>query len=158
MYGEGHYALGNVKEIKVTSSYLNMDRGVTGCQNIESVEKCNSRKFLDRLQSSCNCFPPNLLDIFAEVRFLICLNISKRCCCQGRVCSRSEQACVDKIPLEYEDCLPMCEGVSITNFDKDITKHYRSLDNKLKNLMNQYNRYKNLFEKPVEFPANLKGL
>ena len=67
MYGEGHYALGNVKEIKVTSSYLNMDRAVTGCQNVESLVHCNNRKFRDQLQSTCNCFPPNLRDIFQEV-------------------------------------------------------------------------------------------
>ena len=67
LYGEGHYALGNVKEIKVTSSYLNMDRAVTGCQNVESLVHCNNRKFRDQLQSTCNCFPPNLRDIFEEV-------------------------------------------------------------------------------------------
>ena len=51
----------------------------------------------------------------------------------------------------------MCEGLSISNFDKDTIKNYRKLDEKLKNLMNQYSRYKNLFEEPVEFPVNLKG-
>ena len=60
--------------------------------------------------------------------------------------------------MEYPDCLPLCEGLSITRFDKDITKQYRKLDEKLKGLMYQYNRYKNQFEKPLEFPANLKGL
>ena len=46
LYGEGHYGLGNVKEIKVTRSYLNMDKAVTGCQNTEYRDNCNSRKFL----------------------------------------------------------------------------------------------------------------
>ena len=74
------------------------------------------------------------------------------------MCGASEQACLDKIPVEYEDCLPPCEGLSITSFDKDITRHYRKLEEKLTSLMYQYSRYKNQFEKPLEFPANLKGL
>ena len=53
--------------------------------------------------------------------------------------------------------MPQCEGLSITSFDKDITRHYRKLEEKLATLMSQYSRYKNQFEKPVEFPANLKG-
>ena len=57
LYGEGHYGLGNVKEIKVTRSYLNMDKAVTGCQNTESKDKCNSRRFLAGLQSLCGCVP-----------------------------------------------------------------------------------------------------
>ena len=56
-----------MKEIKVTSSYLKMDRAVTGCQNSEAVVQCNNRKFLDKLQSTCNCIPPNLGDIFDKV-------------------------------------------------------------------------------------------
>ena len=51
----------------MTSSYLNMDRAVTGCQDIESPVHCNNRKFLDQLLSTCKCFPPNLWDLFDKV-------------------------------------------------------------------------------------------
>ena len=66
MYGGGHYGLGNVKEIQVTNSYLNMDKSITGCQNIEPIEKCNNRKYLDALRS-CNCVPPNLRTVVGKV-------------------------------------------------------------------------------------------
>ena len=57
LYGEGHYGLANVKEIRVTHSYLNMGTSITGCQNVESREKCNSRKFAEVVLSKCNCVP-----------------------------------------------------------------------------------------------------
>ena len=62
--------------------------------------------------------------------------------------------------IGYPQICNICDCVepNVDCFDKDITKHYRELDEKLMSLMYQYDRYKNQFEKPVEFPANLKGL
>ena len=51
----------------MTSSFLTLDRAVTGCQNVESLAQCNNRKFLDQLRSTCNCYPPNLRDIMDKV-------------------------------------------------------------------------------------------
>ena len=51
----------------MTSACLTLDRAVTGCQNVESLAQCNNRKFLDQLQATCNCYPPNLRDILDKV-------------------------------------------------------------------------------------------
>ena len=45
-----------IKEIKVTDSFLSMDKGVKGCQK-ESFDDCTTRKYMNALMSKCHCLP-----------------------------------------------------------------------------------------------------
>ena len=60
MNGEGEYNLNDLKEIKVTDSYLGLDQSVRECQNEEALEKCTTRKYLNALQGECGCLPSNI--------------------------------------------------------------------------------------------------
>ena len=51
------YNLNNVKEIKVTKDFLGLDRSVIKCQNVESIEECRTRKYIDALMTHCRCLP-----------------------------------------------------------------------------------------------------
>ena len=137
----------------MTKSYLNMDKAVTGCQNTESKDKCNSRRFLAGLQSLCGCVPLAGGEVGQAGVDLALVSPD-----QGRLCGPSDQACVSQVPLQYQDCLPRCEGLSISNSARDSSSQTSRLEDKLAPLMAQYNRYKNLWDNTLDFPANLKGL
>ena len=55
--GEGKYNLNAVKEIKVTESYLALDMKDKGCQDVEPLEECTSRHYIDMLLNQCGCLP-----------------------------------------------------------------------------------------------------
>ena len=57
MIGEGKYNLNALKEIKVTDSYLGLDKNVKGCQNEESLEECTTRQHMDTYLQQCGCLP-----------------------------------------------------------------------------------------------------
>ena len=58
--GEGNYALSNVKEFDVTEGFLNLGEEVTECQDQESFEECNTRKYLQLARKECGCTPFSL--------------------------------------------------------------------------------------------------
>ena len=45
LIGEGEYNLDNLKEIKITDSYLGLDQDVRKCQNEESLFSCTTRQY-----------------------------------------------------------------------------------------------------------------
>ena len=57
LVGEGKYNLNAVKEIKVTASYLDLDMEDKGCQDVEPLEECTSRHYIDMLLNHCGCLP-----------------------------------------------------------------------------------------------------
>ena len=57
MYGEGAYAMTVVKEVEVTEQYLGLPRDKIKCQNIERLEECTTREYLQNVQNQCNCVP-----------------------------------------------------------------------------------------------------
>ena len=57
MIGEGNYNLNILEEIKVTDSYLGLDKTITGCQTKESYHSCITRNYIDKLMKTCNCLP-----------------------------------------------------------------------------------------------------
>ena len=57
MIGEGKYNLNDIKEIKVTESYLGLDMDVRKCQNIQSVNNCTTKHFITNLVEKCGCLP-----------------------------------------------------------------------------------------------------
>ena len=59
--GEGEYNLNDLKEIIVTDSYLGLDENVSrGCQNVEPLNNCTTRLYMDTLLRDCGCLPFNI--------------------------------------------------------------------------------------------------
>ena len=46
-----------IKEIKVTNSFLGMDKEKTECQNEEDPEDCKSRHNMNAFIQHCGCIP-----------------------------------------------------------------------------------------------------
>ena len=61
LFGDGNYALSNVKEIKVSESFLNLESKVKKCQTQELLEECTSRQFMEKMIEGCNCTPFGLI-------------------------------------------------------------------------------------------------
>ena len=57
---EKKYYLNVIKEIKVTDSYLSMDKDVKGCQK-ESFDDCTTRKYMNALMNKCHCLPLQII-------------------------------------------------------------------------------------------------
>ena len=55
--GEGEYNLNVLKDIKVTESFLGLDKDVRGCQNDEPYDNCTTRHYLDTILNNCGCLP-----------------------------------------------------------------------------------------------------
>lgn len=62
LYGEGNYALTDVKEIKVTDDFLDLDIETRKCQHKEAFEDCTTRQHLYEVQMKCHCVPYNIKD------------------------------------------------------------------------------------------------
>ena len=57
LYGEGEYNLNAVKQIRVTSDYLSLEKNVIKCQTEESFENCTTQHHIDHLLDQCHCLP-----------------------------------------------------------------------------------------------------
>ena len=51
MYGEGNYALTAVKSVSVTQSFLSLKPEDKKCQNLESLEECSTKSYLQSIRS-----------------------------------------------------------------------------------------------------------
>ena len=60
LYGEGDFALTDVKEMNGTQGFLDLDVGVKKCQNHESVLECKAKTYLDVGREKCKCVPHHL--------------------------------------------------------------------------------------------------
>ena len=60
LYGEGHYNLNVLKEIKVTDSYLGFDEKFRKCQNEESIHNCTTRIYIKTFLDQCGCLPKSI--------------------------------------------------------------------------------------------------
>ena len=54
------YNLNVVKEIKVTKSFLGLDKKTKECQNEMQFEECTTSLYLEKIKNSCKCLPFNL--------------------------------------------------------------------------------------------------
>ena len=78
LYGEGAYAISDVKEVKATKAFLGLDAQTKRCQTKESNEDCSSRIYIKMIKKQCQCIPFNLLNIATKVRSdSYILNITK---------------------------------------------------------------------------------
>ena len=57
LHGEGSYAITDVKEITVSDDFLGLDETIRKCQNIEPLENCTTRQYLDIVKKQCKCVP-----------------------------------------------------------------------------------------------------
>ena len=60
LVGDGTYSLHDLKQIKVTDDYLQLNERVKNCQTKESFEDCTTRYYLNRVQDECSCVPYRL--------------------------------------------------------------------------------------------------
>ena len=59
-FGEGNYALSDVKEVFVTEDFLGMDDEIKLCQNEGTTEDCWMKNYLRKGFSKCKCLPYEL--------------------------------------------------------------------------------------------------
>ena len=57
LVGEGRFNLNAIKHIKVTDSYLKMDKEVKQCQIDEDIEICTTRQHREAFLKHCGCVP-----------------------------------------------------------------------------------------------------
>ena len=69
LYGEGAYAISDVKEVRATKAFLGLNDQTKRCQTKESIEDCSSRLHLNMIRDQCHCVPFNLLNITTKVKF-----------------------------------------------------------------------------------------
>ena len=55
-FGAGEYAMSALKRMKGTESFKQLPDSLKNCQ-VHNKEECETKRFLDRLQSHCNCIP-----------------------------------------------------------------------------------------------------
>ena len=61
-YGGGNFGLKNLKEIKVTSSFLGLEKVIRKCGGGQRTEECDEDFLMKEIVGSCNCVPLNLKD------------------------------------------------------------------------------------------------
>ena len=74
LYGEGQYALSNVKQIDATEAFLSLDEKTRGCQNEVTLEDCWMKIYLKDGMDRCKCIPYSLKNYSKQE--VICINIS----------------------------------------------------------------------------------
>ena len=60
LFGEGQYNLLSLKEIAVTDSFMGLDSDARNCQNIETIDDCNTRLHVNNYRRQCGCLPLSL--------------------------------------------------------------------------------------------------
>ena len=75
LYGDGNFAISDVKEVKVTEEFLGLDDSTKNCQNREPYENCTTRHYLETVQLKCNCVPYALKDFSKANQVGGCFNV-----------------------------------------------------------------------------------
>ena len=60
LVGEGEYNINNIKELKVTESFLGLDEEDRKCQNEDTLQDCTTKLYLDTIMGECGCVPLNI--------------------------------------------------------------------------------------------------
>ena len=68
LYGEGAYAISDVKEVRATKAFLGLNDQTKRCQTKESIRDCSSRLHLSMIIEQCQCIPFNLLNNTTKVK------------------------------------------------------------------------------------------
>ena len=59
-YGEGNYGLSSIKEIRVSSEFLELEQDTRHCQTETSINTCITELYLKALLTHCSCLPLSL--------------------------------------------------------------------------------------------------
>ena len=70
------------------------------------------------------------------------------------LCSAEDKVCVDEISPEPEVCVKPCEGIYASAVKQDVKS---AGDPTFLPLLEDYQKYKNLFDDDVHFPTEIKG-
>ena len=151
LVGEGEYNLNVLKEIRVTDSYLGLDPSIKGCQNVETLENCTTRYYIDNLIS--HCVPFNMGQM-ARVLLIIVVMYSLAPCFQGPTCQPSQLDCVSKVVVDDTECPKSCSGILITGYShfgpQEYSNHVTAF---LSKLSVAYGKYKGMHD----FHKNFQG-
>ena len=60
LYGEGDYALTDIKSIRVTEDFTGLGETTTNCQTEEFRADCLARRYLTKVVETCHCAPFSL--------------------------------------------------------------------------------------------------
>ena len=74
LIGEGEYNINVLTQIKVTESFLGLDKDARKCQNEEPYLNCTTRQYHETMLADCGCLP---LGIRASAK----VSIQIRCPC-----------------------------------------------------------------------------
>ena len=64
--GEGHYALTDIKDIRVTEDFVGLGEKITKCQTKGFRTDCVSRKHREQVLQSCKCSPVNMRSYYGS--------------------------------------------------------------------------------------------
>ena len=67
-FGEGNYALTDIKEVDTTEAFLKLDEEIKDCQNVETYQECQTRDYIKMGLEKCNCTPYELRNVSKYVR------------------------------------------------------------------------------------------
>ena len=108
-----------IKEIKVTNSFLSLDKDIRGCQE-ESNDECTTRKYMNTLMNKCQCLPFHLR---LSNKVILILKYLKTWtflyAYQSPLCTAEDLDCVSRIKDDKEDnseCLQQCSGMLVTSY------------------------------------------
>ena len=61
-FGGGNYALKNLKELKVTPSFLDLAEGTKNCGGRQTKVDCITELSMKKIVRTCKCVPLNIKD------------------------------------------------------------------------------------------------
>ena len=66
LFGEGNYAITDIREVRVTKEFLGLDDATRGCNRNSELEQCETKTYLERAELLCSCIPGNIKRFFPE--------------------------------------------------------------------------------------------
>ena len=66
LFGEGNYAITDIKEVKVTEEFLGPDGVTRGCHRNSELDHCGIKTFLEKAKLHCGCITNSLRRFFPE--------------------------------------------------------------------------------------------
>ena len=143
----------NLKEIKITDSYLGLDQDVRKCQNVESLFSCTTRQYTETIMQECGCLPLNIY-LSKQVKKVWIFWFRSCHILQVPLCSPKDLKCVDRISLNDATCIKPCSGLIVSSLSKTELK--QNVEDLLY-FAEDYNTYKIITPSPY-FGSNGKLL
>ena len=82
MWGEAHYGLTDIKDVRVSREFVGLGETVTHCQTEEAGGACLSRKYQETVLTTCGCSPFNLRSHYG-VGASVCSPSAPGLCCRS---------------------------------------------------------------------------